>query len=107
MKNFILIVFSLFCFGMARANVVRKAHPSFTQKIVTVTGINHLRNYEVAFKFFPQQKFIYGPAPKAISFQNKLAIENLNTSQCLRQAQAPDFFRRAWWLSLSKLPIQN
>ncbi len=75
MKKFTLIFFTLMCFGIAKAHVVKKAHPFFTQKTFTVTGINSLKNYETTFKFFPERKIIYGPAPKAISFQNKLVIE--------------------------------
>ncbi len=80
-----------------KAHIVKKTHPCFTQKTFTVCEINHLKNYEVAFKFFPEKIFVYGPAPKAISFQNKLAIENKNNILCLRQAQAPNSNR---WLSL-------
>ena len=76
MKKFILIVFTLLSFGIAKAHLVNKAHPCFTQKTFSVTGINSLKNYETTFKFFPEKKIMYGPAPKAISFQNKMVIEN-------------------------------
>jgi len=87
MKKFILLAFALICFGIIKANMVKKAHPCFTPKTFSVTGINRLGNYELAFKFFPEKKIIIGPAPKAISFQNKLMIENFRfdvSLKCLR-----------------------
>lgn len=87
MKKFILLAFILMCFGIAKGNMVKKAHPFFTQKTFSVTGINPLKNYETAFKFFPEKKIMIGPAPRAISFQNKLMIENFRfdvSLKCLR-----------------------
>ena len=68
-----------------KAHVVKKTHPCFTQKTFTVCEINHLKNYEVAFKFFPEKIFVYGPAPKAISFQNKLMISNSPETNSLKR----------------------
>lgn len=76
MKKFTLLVFTLLCFGIVKAHEVKKAHPFFTQKTFSVSGINKLKDYNVAFKFFPEKIFRCGPAPKVITFQNKLMMEN-------------------------------
>ena len=68
----------ILCFGIARAHSVERPHPFFAQKTFTVYTINALKNYETHFNFFAQKTFVYGPAPKAIAFQNKLLTVNKN-----------------------------
>lgn len=87
MKHFLLITITVFCFGIAKANSKRNPIALPAQNTFTVYGINVQKNYEVTFKFFPQKTVIYGPAPKAPSFQNKLMIENSGgviSRKCLR-----------------------
>ena len=50
MKKFIAAVLLMLCFGIAKAHMPNKIHPAFTQKKFVVTGINHLKNYNVPFK---------------------------------------------------------
>ena len=76
MKNLFLVLFSLLCLGSVKATPEKKTDFFQAQRTFTVYGINVQGNYEVTFKFFPQKKSIYGPAPKAIEFQNKLLIVN-------------------------------
>lgn len=76
MKRILFAAFIVLCFGMVKANIVKKPRAFFAPKTFTVYVINSLKNYETPFKFFPQKTFVYGPAPKAIAFQNKLMIEN-------------------------------
>jgi hypothetical protein len=64
------------CFEIAKANIEKKQESFLPQKTFTVIGMNVQKNYEVTFKFFPQKKFIHGPAPKAIELQNKLMTGN-------------------------------
>ena len=105
MKKFILIIFTLFCFGIARAHVVKKIHPCFTQKTFIVSGINHLKNYEVTFRFFAGKKVFYGPAPKADSFQNRLMMSNESLEYAFDKLRHQ--FPLSRRLSLSKPPVKN
>lgn len=77
MKHFLIIAISVLGIGIAKANYKKDTESLPTQKTFTVYSINAQKTYAVAFKFFPQKRFIYGPAPKVPEFQNKLMIENL------------------------------
>ncbi|HWY10729.1 MAG TPA: hypothetical protein VN026_05350 [Bacteroidia bacterium] len=52
MKKIILIALMILTFGIAKAHMVTKAHPAFTQKKFIVTGINRLKNYNVTFNVY-------------------------------------------------------
>ena len=52
MKKIIVIVLMVLTFGIAKAHMVTKAHPAFTQKKFVVTGINRLKNYDVTFRVY-------------------------------------------------------
>lgn len=75
MRNFIVAILMMTCFGIAKAHFLPKNFKTLKPQI-DIRSINALQDYSVTFKFFPKQKYIYGPAPKAIAFQNKLVIEN-------------------------------
>ena len=69
MKKFTLIVFSLLCFGIA------KAHLNILENKFEATGINRLQNYEVPFNTYkiPVRKRLN--EIKAEMPHNKLAVE--------------------------------
>lgn len=67
MKKIIVIALMILSFGIAKAHMVRKAHPAFTQKKFVVTGINRLKNYDVTFN-------IYSPPIKRWVKKNQIEI---------------------------------
>ncbi|MBP7810186.1 MAG: hypothetical protein KA163_12910 [Bacteroidia bacterium] len=96
MKKFTLIVFTLMCFGIAKAHMPRKVHPCFTQKQFVVTGINRLQNYNVTFKTYsiPVKRWI---KKNKIEMVNTIATEVNRTEiavssiQCLRLRSGTGF----------------
>ena len=71
MKKFTLIVFTLLCFGIAKAHVLPKINIAGLKPNITIIPINNLPDYNVTFRYIP--KHYYGKL-EMVSVQNKIAI---------------------------------
>lgn len=90
MKKITLVVFTLICFGIAKARMIRTTR-AFMQKKFVVTGINRLKNYNVTFNVYsvPVKRWV---KKDQIEIVNTIATEvnrtEIVSSKCLRLRSA-------------------
>jgi hypothetical protein len=75
MKRSLLILFIVFCFGVIKADFLRKNSNSIEPGIV-ISPINALPDYNIPFKANPYCSFPYWRIKAIPSSQNKLAVLN-------------------------------